>query len=58
MLRGIMENVFSPQASDDIFADTAQRQRSGELLFSSVVDLLALVVCRERRSVNNDYVHA
>lgn len=58
MLRGVLENVFRPQAIDEIFAATAQLQRPGELLFSSVVDLLALVVLRERRSLNHAYTHA
>ena len=58
MLRGILENVFRPQAIDEIFAASARRQRPGELLFSSVVDLLALVVLRERRSMNHADTHA
>lgn len=58
MLRGVLENVCRPQAIDEIFAATAQRQRPGELLFSSVVDLLALVVLRERRSMNQAYACA
>jgi len=58
MFRGVLENVFRPQAIDEIFAAAAQRQRPGELLFSSVVDLLALVVLRERRSMNQAYTCA
>lgn len=55
MLRATMENVFSTKAIDELFAQTAQRQRPGELLFSTVVDLLSLVVCSVRKSVNAAY---
>jgi len=58
MLRGTLENMFCPEAIDEIFAASAQRQRTSELLFSSVVDLLSLVVLRERRSVNQAYACA
>jgi hypothetical protein len=58
MLRATLENVFSPQAIDAIFADAAQEQYEGELLFSSVVDLLALVVWRQKKSVGEAYKHA
>jgi hypothetical protein len=58
MLRATLENVFSPQAIDTIFADTARQQYEGELLFSSVVDLLALVVWRQKKSVGEAYKHA
>jgi IS4 transposase len=40
---------------DEVFVATAKRQRSGELLFSSVVDLLALVATGARKSVNDAY---
>jgi hypothetical protein len=58
MLRATLENAFSPQAVDAIFADTARQQYEGELLFSSVVDLLALVVWRQKKSVGEAYKHA
>ena len=58
MLRATLENAFSPQAIDAIFADTAQQQYEGELLFSSVVDLLATVVWRQKKSVGEAYKHA
>lgn len=58
MLRGTLENMFSPETIDEIFAKFAHRQRPSELLFSSVVDLLSLVVLRERRSVNHAYICA
>ena len=52
MLRAVMENSFSADVIDAVFADTATRQREGELLFSTVVDLLSLTVCGVRKSVN------
>lgn len=55
MFRGTLENVFRPEAIDKIFSDVAQRQRPSELLFSSVVDLLSLVVLRKSESVNLAY---
>jgi len=58
MVRATLENLFSAGAVDEIFAASAQRQRPSELLFSSVVDLLSLVVFRERRSINEAYRRA
>jgi len=55
MFRGTLENAVTPNLLDEIFAKTAKRQRCGELLFSSVVDLLALVATGTRRSVNDAY---
>ena len=58
MLRTVMENAFSVEAVDALFARTATQQREGELLFSTVVDLLSLTVCGVRKSVNAAYVAA
>jgi IS4 transposase len=58
MVRSTLERVLSPAAIDAIFADSAVRQVEGELLFSSVVELLALVVWRQRDSVGQAYKHA
>jgi hypothetical protein len=58
MLRAVMENSYSAAAVDQLFAETARRQRPGELLFSTVVDLLGLVVCGARKSVNSAYTQA
>lgn len=55
MLRAVMENAFSVEAIDALFADSAAQQREGELLFSTVVDLLSLTVCGVRKSVNAAY---
>lgn len=58
MMRSTLEQVFAPATLDAIFAQAAVRQRPSELLFSSVVDLLALVVWRKHDSVNLAYKRA
>ena len=58
MVRSTLERVLSPAAIDAIFARSAVRQVESELLFSSVVELLALVVWRQRDSINQAYKHA
>ena len=58
MVRSTLEYVLAPTTIDTIFARAAVRQQEGELLFSSVVDLLATVVWRQRDSVNQAYKHA
>lgn len=58
MVRSTLERVLSPAAIDTIFANAAVRQVESELLFSSVVELLALVVWRQRDSINQAYKHA
>lgn len=55
MIRGMMERVFQPERLDEIFATHAQRQYERELLFSSLVNLLSLVVCGIHPSVNAAY---
>jgi IS4 transposase len=55
MFRGTLENAVTPELLDEVFAETAQRQRCGELLFSSVVNLLGLVATGMRKSVNEAY---
>jgi hypothetical protein len=58
MVRATLESAFAPQTIDRIFSGAAQQQYEGELLFSSVVDLLALVVWRQKKSVGQAYKHA
>ena len=55
MFRGTLENVVTSELLDEIFVETAERQRQGELLFSSVVNLVALVAVGVRKSVNDAY---
>jgi Transposase DDE domain len=55
MMRGLLERVFAPESLDGIFATHAKVQYARELLFSSVVNLLSLVVCGVHPSVNAAY---
>ena len=49
MLRGTLEYALRPEALDQLFAHTARRQYTHKLLFSTLVDLTSLVVCRVQR---------
>lgn len=55
MARATLENALTPTDVDALFADVAQDQYSRELLFSDVVDLMAMVVCKIRPSINAAY---
>jgi hypothetical protein len=55
MTRALLEHALSVEALDALFADHAQRQYKKDLLFSSVVDLMGLVVCRMQPSVGAAY---
>lgn len=56
MFRALLDNVFSAEKIDAIFRASRRSQRdSKELLFSSVVRLLALAVCRVKSSVHAGY---
>jgi IS4 transposase len=55
MMRGLMEQVFRPQRLDELFETHAKLQYTRELLFSSLVNLLSLVVCGIHPSVNAAY---
>ena len=46
MVRGILERVLSADALDRLYEEVADRQYTRELLFSSVFELMNLVVCR------------
>jgi hypothetical protein len=50
-----MERVFAPEQINRIFEDNASVQYTRELLFSSVVDLMSLVVCGIHPSINAAY---
>ncbi|MFM2302790.1 MAG: hypothetical protein RLZZ135_193 [Cyanobacteriota bacterium] len=45
MVRAIMERIFATEQLEQLFEDTAERQYTRELLFSSVVGIMSLVVC-------------
>ena len=52
MAQGVMENAMNPQILDQLFEDVAQKQFTHKLLFSTVVDLMSVVVCRIRPSIH------
>ncbi|QGJ68432.1 Transposase [Planctomycetales bacterium 10988] len=52
MVRATMENVLSAERLDQLFAETAVRQRPSALAFSLVADLMGTVVCGVRPSMH------
>ncbi len=46
---------MAPAAVDALFEDVAERQYTRDLLFSDVVNLMAMVVCKIRPSINAAY---
>ena len=55
MVRGLLANILSREELDAIFRDAAERQYEDELLFSSVVELLGLVVSKAKPSLHAAY---
>jgi hypothetical protein len=55
MVQAVMENVFAAEPVDALFKDTAERQYTKQLLFSSLVDLMSSVVCGKWPSVRVAY---
>src|SRR5512144_1350507 len=55
MARAALEHTLSPQAIDALFEQTAERQYTRTLLFSSVVDLMGSVVAKIQPAVNAAY---
>ena len=55
MMRGLMERVFRPERIEEIFETHAKEQYTRELLFSSLVNLVSMVVCGIHPSVNAAY---
>jgi hypothetical protein len=55
LVRSAMERIFNPETLDSLVEETAQRQYTRELLFSTVVNLMSLVVCSIRPSVSAAY---
>lgn len=55
MVQAILERVFAADKINDLFARHASRQYTRSLLFSVVVELMAFVVLRMRKSVNAAY---
>ena len=55
MARGVLQRILDPQHLDALFARTEQRQYTHELLFSTLVDLMARVVLNQEPSVHAAY---
>ncbi len=52
MVRMVLEHALEPEAVDEVFEECRDDQYTRTLLFSSIIELMTLVVCRVRRSVN------
>jgi IS4 transposase len=55
MTQAVMEKALSPRVIDQLFEDVAEHQYTRELLFSSIVELMSLVVCGIQPSINAAY---
>jgi hypothetical protein len=55
MARGLMEYIFAAERMDKLFDTHAKVQYQRDLLFSSQVDLMSLVVCGIQKSVHAAY---
>jgi hypothetical protein len=55
MAQGVMENALNPAIVDQLFEEVAEAQYTRKLLFSSVVDLMSLVVCRIKPAIHSAY---
>ena len=55
MTQAVMENALNPRILDQLFEDVAERQYTRDLLFSSIVELMSVVVCGIRPSINAAY---
>ena len=53
--QAVMENALSPRIIDELFESVAERQYTRDLLFSSIVELMSLVVCGIQPSINAAY---
>ncbi|MEH2067493.1 MAG: hypothetical protein V7K47_04880 [Nostoc sp.] len=52
MVRGLLEKVLCPHRLDELFECSAKTQYTRELLFSTLVNLISLVVCGIHPSVH------
>ena len=55
MVRGILERALNPDALNAIYERAAVTQYTRDLMFSSVVGLMNLVVCRIQPSIHAAY---
>lgn len=56
MVRATIENVLSAELIDAIFEEHAEQQYAGDLMFSTVADIMGQVVCQIHPSVNAAYI--
>lgn len=56
MTRATLENVLAEDRLNSIFEQHAEIQRESDLMFATVADMMASVVCRIRPSINAAYV--
>src|SRR3954462_7237408 len=56
MSRATLEHALSASALDELFERTAERGYTKELLFSTTVDLMSLVVCGKAPHVQSAYM--
>jgi IS4 transposase len=55
MTQALLENTLSPTTVDSLFEQHSELQYTRELLFSDIVLLMSLVVCRIRPSINSAF---
>jgi hypothetical protein len=55
MTRAVLENALAPTSIDALFGEHSEWQYERKLLFSSVVDLMGMVVCRLQPSIHTAY---
>ena len=55
MVRGLLETILSPQKLDELFEKNSSTQYTKELLFSTVVEMMNMVVCGIRPSIHAAY---
>lgn len=55
MARGVMEHVLNPQQLDEWFDNTAEKQYTRTLLFSTVLDIMVQVVSNTHTNVHTAY---
>ena len=55
MVRGVLEYALPPSFLDELFVEHAERQYQSDLLFSTVVEMMSLVVCKIRPSLHAAY---
>jgi hypothetical protein len=56
MTRALLENALQPDPLDELFERLAVKQYTRELLFSTVVETMALVACRIYKSPRAVYI--